>query len=133
MEEQELRQVQQVFSDLDLKNKLVEPEGQKNFIEISRDTNLANHNKQELESQRFNHKVFSLTMALVAKNKLPENSKFVEGVLRDLNYYDTSSRAKDGFNLRRLAENFTNTKEEVKELNRPSLFSGQRKEQETRW
>jgi len=133
MKEDELRGVQQVFSDLDLRNKLVEPDGQRFFEEISRDTNLGNHSKEELESQRFNHKVFSLTMAIQQKGKLPGDSQFITSVLRDLNYYDTSSRAKEGFNLRRLAENFTNTKEEASELKRPALFGGVRKEQQREW
>src|SRR6056297_2671279 len=133
MKEDELRGVQQVFSDLDLRNKLVEPDGQRFFEEISRDTNLGNHSKEELESQRSNHKVFSLTMAIQQKGKLPGDSQFITSVLRDLNYYDTSSRAKEGFNLRRLAENFTNTKEEASELKRPALFGGVRNEQQREW
>ena len=123
-----------VYSELQLRNKLAEPEGQFHYEEISRDVNLANHNREELNFQRFNQKIFSLCQALKNKGKLPENSEFLVSVLRDLNYYDTSSRAKEGFNLRRLSENFTNSKSEEKnELRRPNLFFGQKKDDSSGW
>ena len=119
-----------VYSELQLRNKLAEPEGQFHFEEISRDVNLANHNREELNFQRFNQKIFSLCQALKNIGKLPENSQFCISTLRDLNYNDTSSRAKEGFNLRRLSENFTNSKSEEKnELRRPNLIFNKQKEE----
>ena len=130
MDEAERESHLNIYSELQLRNKLAEPEGQLHYEEISRDVNLANHNREELHYQRFNQKIFSLCQALKIIGKLPENSQFLLSVLRDLNYYDTSSRAKDGFNLRRLSENFTNTKSEEKnELRRPNLFFGQKKDE----
>lgn len=136
MDEEQVEQVKKlndVFSELQLKNKLVEPLGQESFEEISRDVNLANHKTEELHFQRFNHKIFSLCSAIKLNGALPENSPFLVSILRELNYYDTSSRGREGFNLRRLAEHFSNTKEETQALKKPSLFTGPRKEEGYRW
>ena len=136
MNEEEVNQVKQlneVFSELQLKNKLVEPLGQNYFQEVSRDVNLANHKQEELHFQRFNHKIFSLCSAIAVKGMLPEDSPFIHTILRELNYFDTSSRSRDGFNLRRLAEHWSNSNEKTEELKKPPLWSGARKDENRSW
>ena len=102
-----------IYDELQLRNKLAEPRSQDFYSELVRDFNLSNLDKNELGEARIKYSILTQLFILLNKQRVTQN--IIDTMLRDILFLHQSSRSKDGFNIRRLVENFSTVSQTSKE------------------